>query len=206
MYDLVDSGPRNRFVVLGNTPMIAHNCQSTGHDIHVLSQLLVEEAANHYGFDWFPWHMDIHDCFIAAVRTKEALDFAAMVEDEIVPVVNAMIGGLIKLRGSPNVCQTWAEDKDETYNWKSQERYQPSPTRQFADVRKSAVGHISGPEGNEGSLASGRCGGRWSDAYHRKYGSTNGDERQVVTQTTNPIRGGRSDMPERTSGWPSARH
>lgn len=166
-------------------------CQSTGHDIHTLTQLLVEEAAEYYGFDWFPWHMDIHDCFIAAVRTKEVLDFADMVSEELVPVVNQVIGGLIKLRGSPNVCQNWAEDKDETYDWKATGRY--IQARCNANVRDAA-------------LASGRCSSSWSDAYNRKYGGTDSLKGAISAPAQNPIRGGRSVLPKPTSKWPGARN
>lgn len=195
MYDLVDAGPRRRFVILGNGPMIAHNCQSTGHDVHMLTQLLVEEAAEYYGFDWFPWHMDIHDCFIAAVRTKEVLDFADMVRDEIVPVVNMMIGGLIKLRGSPNICQTWAEDKDEEYDWTKTGRYTeevcPERPRQRASARHDT-------DGGGSALGS----GSWSAPYHRKYGTSNYSDGAVRQKAPDPARGGRSIVPQRSNGWP----
>lgn len=124
VYDLVDVGPNNQFVVLGNTPMIVHNCQSVGHDAHVLFQVLTAEELSNNGFDWYPWHMDLHDCLMFAVHRDRAEEAAKLLKDVVYPKLNKMLGGEIHLKGEPNICLSWADDKDETYDWKTNEKTQ----------------------------------------------------------------------------------
>jgi len=124
VYDLVDAGPRQRFTVLGNTPMIVHNCQSVGHDAHVLFQVLTAETLTTQGLDWYPWHMDLHDCLIFAVRKGQAERAVDLLKDSVYPQLNHILGGEIPLKGEPNVCINWADDKDETYDWKTNEKTQ----------------------------------------------------------------------------------
>lgn len=124
VYDLVDVGPNNQFVVLGNNPIIVHNCQSTGHDAHVLFQVLTAEHLTANKFDWIPWHMDLHDCLMFAVRKEEAERAVDLLKNVVYPELNRMLGGSIPLKGEPNVCRSWADDKDEEFNWQTNEELQ----------------------------------------------------------------------------------
>ena len=117
VYDILDAGPLHRFTVIGNSPMIAHNCQSTGHDAHMLFQVLIAEHLSRDGFDWHPWHMDMHDCSMFAVRADQAEAACNLLTYVIYPELNKMLGGEIALKGDPNVCITWADDKDEERRW-----------------------------------------------------------------------------------------
>jgi hypothetical protein len=124
VYDLVDAGPRHRFTVIGNSPVIVHNCQSVGHDAHVLFQVLTAEALTEKGLDWYPWHMDLHDCLMFAVKKDEAEMAVDLLKTTVYPKLNHMLGGDIHLKGEPNVCRSWADDKDEEFNWKENEEFQ----------------------------------------------------------------------------------
>lgn len=94
--------------------------QSTGHDAHILFQILTAEALTEAKLNWFPWHMDLHDCLMFAVKEEEAAKAVDLLKTVVYPKLNHMLGGEIPLRGEPNVCRTWADDKDEAYDWTTQ--------------------------------------------------------------------------------------
>jgi DNA polymerase I-like protein with 3'-5' exonuclease and polymerase domains len=91
--------------------------QSSGHDAHMLFQVLIAEHLSRDGFDWHPWHMDMHDCSMFAVRADQAEAACNLLTYVIYPELNKMLGGEIALKGDPNVCITWADDKDEERRW-----------------------------------------------------------------------------------------
>ena len=97
--------------------LVNAQCQSVGHDAHILFQILTAEALTAAGLDWYPWHMDVHDCLIFAVHKSQAVAASQLLIDEVYPKLNHMLGGAIALKGVPNICRTWADDKDEEYNW-----------------------------------------------------------------------------------------
>lgn len=99
-------------------------CQSTGHDAHVLFQVLTAECLTKHKLDWYPWHMDLHDCLIFAVKASQAETAVALLKNNVYPELNRLLGGEIHLKGEPNVCLTWADDKDEGYDWKTSEKTQ----------------------------------------------------------------------------------
>jgi DNA polymerase I-like protein with 3'-5' exonuclease and polymerase domains len=61
--------------------------------------------------------MDLHDCLIFAVREEQAAKAVDLLKTKVYPKLNHFLGGEIPLKGEPNVCRTWADDKDETYDW-----------------------------------------------------------------------------------------
>jgi len=91
--------------------------QSSGHDAHMLFQVLIAEHLSRDGFDWHPWHMDMHDCSMFAVRADQAEAACNLLTYVVYPELNKMLGGEIALKGDPNVCITWADDKDEERKW-----------------------------------------------------------------------------------------
>jgi DNA polymerase I-like protein with 3'-5' exonuclease and polymerase domains len=98
--------------------------QSVGHDSHILFQVLTAEALTEAGLDWYPWHMDLHDCLMFAVKKDEAEMAVDLLKTTVYPKLNHMLGGDIHLKGEPNVCRSWADDKDEEFNWKENEEFQ----------------------------------------------------------------------------------
>jgi hypothetical protein len=104
--------------------LVNSQCQSVGHDAHVLFQVLTAEELCNNNFDWYPWHMDLHDCLMFAVHKDQAEAATKLLKDVVYPKLNQMLGGEIHLKGEPNVCLSWADDKDETYDWKTNEKTQ----------------------------------------------------------------------------------
>lgn len=104
--------------------LVNSQCQSVGHDAHVLFQVLTAEELSSNGFDWYPWHMDLHDCLMFAVHKDQAEQAVKLLKDVVYPKLNKMLGGEIPLKGEPNVCLSWADDKDESYDWKTNEKTQ----------------------------------------------------------------------------------
>lgn len=98
--------------------------QSTGHDAHILFQVLTAESLSKHGLDWVPWHMDLHDCLMFAIRADQAQQAVDLLKQEVYPELNRMLGGEIHLKGEPNLCITWADDKDESYDWTKSEKTQ----------------------------------------------------------------------------------
>lgn len=109
MYDIKNTGPRNRFTVLGNSAFIVHNC---GHDAFVLYVSLLSEKLRDARINYKPYIWDLHDAVMLTVpeeeveRTVHILDVVAMQE------LNDKLGGTIQLKGETNVVNNWAEDKE----------------------------------------------------------------------------------------------
>jgi hypothetical protein len=104
--------------------VISGTCQSVGHDAHVLFQVLTAEHLSSRGFDWYPWHMDLHDCLMFAVHKSQAKAAVKLLKEVVYPDLNRYLGGEINLKGEPNVCRSWKDDKDEGYNWETNEEVQ----------------------------------------------------------------------------------
>jgi hypothetical protein len=104
--------------------LVNAQCQSVGHDAHVLFQVLTAESLSSAQLDWYPWHMDLHDCLMFAVHRDQAEKAVDLLKNEVYPQLNRMLGGEIPLKGEPNICLTWADDKDESYDWKTNEKTQ----------------------------------------------------------------------------------
>jgi hypothetical protein len=104
--------------------------QSTGHDAHILFQILTAETLTKANLDWVPWHMDLHDCLMFAIRADQAQQAVDLLKQEVYPQLNRILGGEISLKGEPNVCVTWADDKDESYDWTQNEETQGRIQRQ----------------------------------------------------------------------------
>lgn len=104
--------------------LVNSQCQSTGHDAHILFQVLTAEHLTANKFDWIPWHMDLHDCLMFAIRKEEATMSVDLLKNVVYPELNRMLGGSIPLKGEPNVCRSWADDKDEEFNWQTNEELQ----------------------------------------------------------------------------------
>ena len=104
--------------------LVNAQCQSVGHDAHVLFQVLTAESLSKHGLDWIPWHMDLHDCLMFAVRADQAQQAVDLLKQEVYPQLNSILGGEISLKGEPNVCITWADDKDESYDWTTNQETQ----------------------------------------------------------------------------------
>ncbi len=104
--------------------LVNSQCQSTGHDAHILFQVLTAEHLSKGGFDWYPWHMDLHDCLMFAVHKSQAVAAVSLLKEQVYPELNRMLGGAIHLKGEPNVCKTWADDKNEERNWQKEEEFQ----------------------------------------------------------------------------------
>ena len=67
-FDLVDAGPRHRFTVLGDQPMIVHN--STGHDVTLRFIYHIGKIREERSVPMCPWLLDKHDATTWQVNTK----------------------------------------------------------------------------------------------------------------------------------------
>ena len=102
--------------------LVNAQCQSVGHDAHILFQVLTAEFLSERQFDWYPWHMDLHDCLMFAVHESQAKAAVDLLKEVVYPKLNKMLGGEIPLRGEPNICRSWADDKDENYQWQTNKK------------------------------------------------------------------------------------
>jgi len=117
VYDLLNCGPRYRFVVLGDTPMIVSNCQSTGHDLHLYYIGIVQQLLKQEGIPWEPVIVDFHDQMIVEVDPKDADRVQYLMGVKAYEILNARVNGLIRIKGEANIVQNLAYAKVE--NWGS---------------------------------------------------------------------------------------
>jgi len=102
--------------------LVNAQCQSVGHDAHILFQVLTAEFLSERQFDWYPWHMDLHDCLMFAVHESQAKAAVDLLKEVVYHKLNKMLWGEIPLRGEPNICRSWADDKDENYQWQTNKK------------------------------------------------------------------------------------
>jgi hypothetical protein len=112
VYDLLNCGPRNRFVILGDVPLIAHNCvQSTGHDCLVILIGIYWRLLEKHGIEAYQWG-EYHDQVIVEVREDQAEEAARLLDGAALTELNKQLGGLIRLRGDAQVIDNLAEAKN----------------------------------------------------------------------------------------------
>jgi hypothetical protein len=116
VYDLKNAGPRSRFMVIGESPMIISNCtQSTGHDIlmKALRILYTIIENNNWTPDQFyfmipDYHDELDPC-TKNIKDSEMLDVLKEVQD----VLNEEISGLIPIKfESKKVQSFWGAKSD----------------------------------------------------------------------------------------------
>jgi hypothetical protein len=90
------------------------DCQSGGHDIFLLFTKVLAEELTARGVVYQPWNYDIHDCTALEID-KEDVEVVREVVDKVVPdKVNAILGGVVRLKWEANFVECWAEDKTES--------------------------------------------------------------------------------------------
>jgi hypothetical protein len=95
--------------------MIVSNCQSTGHDIHILYIQIVQELLKREGIAWMPIIADFHDQMIVEVAPEDAERTKYLMGVKAYSILNAQIGGLIQLKGDANIVQNLAYAKVEAW-------------------------------------------------------------------------------------------
>lgn len=124
VYDLVNCGPRARFLVLGSKPFLVSNCvQRGGHDFHILLVGLVHRAmaaagVQHTGIVW-----DFHDQLIVQVPVDRAAEVCQIVSG-CVDTLNEGLGLTVRLKGDPTVAENMAAAKmqEEWEKWAAKNR------------------------------------------------------------------------------------
>ncbi len=111
VYDLLNCGPRKRFVVLGTEPVLVSNCQSTGHDCTVLWIVTYSRMLNEAGIEWQPWIADFHDESIIAVREDQAEAAKEILERTSADAVNRLLNGKIPLKLVGSITDNLADIK-----------------------------------------------------------------------------------------------
>lgn len=112
VYDILNCGPRNRFVVFGNTPFVVSNCQSTGHDIHMLAIQILRRRLMESGLPYSWIIADFHDEFI--LETKEGNEERVKEIIKATEVeVNEILKPYVPLRLDPCVGKNLADFKVE---------------------------------------------------------------------------------------------
>jgi hypothetical protein len=90
------------------------DCQSGGHDIFLLFTKVLAEELSKRGIVYQPWNYDIHDCTALEIDERD-VDEVREVVDKVVPdKVNALLGGVVRLKWEANFVKCWAEDKTES--------------------------------------------------------------------------------------------
>lgn len=90
------------------------DCQSGGHDIFLLFTKVLAEELDKRGIVYQPWNYDIHDCTALEIDEGD-VDEVREVVDKVVPdKVNALLGGVVRLKWEANFVKCWAEDKTES--------------------------------------------------------------------------------------------
>lgn len=103
VWDLMDCGPRNRFVVLGkNGPFIVHNCQ------HAARQIVMWQAAR-VGLR-YPVVLTVYDEIVAVAPEDKADDCKAWVQ-ECLMLAPKWCRGVMPLNGSVGVGRTYGDAK-----------------------------------------------------------------------------------------------
>lgn len=111
VYDLLDVGSRNRFMVWGDYPFLVSNCaQSTAHDIHILATGKLDRKLREREVDFYWMISDFHDQFLLAVREgSEQVVIDAIAE--VVREVNLELDAKVKLKMVGEVVETLADAK-----------------------------------------------------------------------------------------------
>jgi hypothetical protein len=115
VYDLVNSGNKHRYTVVGNKcPFVVSNCtQGGGHDVlqimlHIYDGLLRENNVLYTPIIW-----DFHDECLIEVKVGDTDKVLAII-DEMFLRVNKFLTNersVIKFKGTPAVCKTLADAK-----------------------------------------------------------------------------------------------
>lgn len=90
-------------------------CQSTGHDFHLYYQQVVAELLDEEGVEWKPIIVDFHDQMIVEVSPGDAERTKYLMGVRAYEILNARMGGLIRIKGEANVVENLAYAKVE--NW-----------------------------------------------------------------------------------------
>jgi DNA polymerase I-like protein with 3'-5' exonuclease and polymerase domains len=87
--------------------------QSTGHDIHIMYILIVDELLNQEDIPWTPVIVDFHDQMILEVDTRYADRVKWLMGVRAYEILNDRIQGQIKLKGEANIVENLAYAKVE---------------------------------------------------------------------------------------------
>lgn len=113
VYDIVNCGPRRRFVVFGKQPFVVSNCvQSTGHDIHMLGLVILRRLLFERGLEYTWVIADFHDEAILEVpkgTEKEVIQCFYDMEKEL----NAQLNSYVPIKIDPAVGVSLADFKVE---------------------------------------------------------------------------------------------
>jgi DNA polymerase I-like protein with 3'-5' exonuclease and polymerase domains len=91
--------------------LVNRDCQSTGHDIHMLYVCIVADLLNQAEVEWYPIIADFHDQIIIEVAEEQAELAVDIVGRQAYDQLNSILGGIIPLRGEAQVVRSLAEAK-----------------------------------------------------------------------------------------------
>lgn len=97
-------------MVHGENPVLAHNCQSTGHDVLLTLVWLVDRLARERGVPMRPWLADFHDETTWAYRLGHEAAVRAVFEDAYT-ALNAELQADVRLLGNIDFGSSLADFK-----------------------------------------------------------------------------------------------
>jgi len=96
--------------------VVNQNCQSTGHDCHVIFMRIVADLLDEREIEWYPVIPDWHDQMIIEIRPEDADVVNDLIERVAYDMLNEAIGFDIPLAGEGQVVTNLAEVKVEDYD------------------------------------------------------------------------------------------
>jgi DNA polymerase I-like protein with 3'-5' exonuclease and polymerase domains len=88
-------------------------CQATGHDVHMLYVKIIRDLLDSEGIEWYPIIIDWHDQSIVECKPEDAERVAYLIGHRAYEVLNEELGGLIPMKGDPQVIDNLAYAKCE---------------------------------------------------------------------------------------------
>jgi hypothetical protein len=85
--------------------------QGTGHDLLIKYVQILTRALDKAGLEWHPWVIDLHDATTVEVREQDA-EQVREIFIQSMDELNRVVGGTIKLKGTPTVGRTMSEIKE----------------------------------------------------------------------------------------------
>lgn len=94
--------------------IVNRNCQKTGHDIHTMYVRIICELLDDEGILWNPIIIDWHDQSIVECWPEDAERVAYLIGHKAYDILNEELGGLVPLRGDPQIIDNLSYAKCES--------------------------------------------------------------------------------------------